>query len=391
MKRVLIVLLFALSFSCFINAGAAVGQDTASAPPSLALQINIGGHSTPSFDPVPATGVMTQWYTYFPRTPLWKEPEGVLPILAVRFAYRMKGERVSVRVTVHRGMKFYDVEEFVAEYEAATGESHVVSGLTKFGIVPFEFKVVKRAEVAPRVIAADNLTSSVEVVSAEVDRTSSAVRLLLRNHSPWGVTALKLQTVKAGVDLTTMWPLGREGQPLIEAGGVYEIKLGFSGAGVKQADGYAPVPPDSVKVTSALFSDGSYEGERQPAAQAAGNYAGYRIQLSRMLDLIHQSLNSPDADTPEAAARFKEKVLALGRDAEPSAVDEVFYAYPGLAEGERDGIKSAVEVAMSWLRQDVLAQLAPFEAGNVRGTVTFRWWLSNREKQFNEWLARLSH
>ena len=378
-----------LALCCLLAAGGAAAQEKAAAPPGLALWVKVAGRPQPMFMPVHATGGSTHWLTVFPRLPHWKEPEGVLPILAVRFALRMDGGRANVRVTVHRGVKFYDVEEFVAEYSAAAGDSYVVKELEKFGVQPFAFSVVRRAEAAPPAVGARYLTSSLEVVSAEADQGDSALKLVLRNLSPKPVMALKLETRKGRMRLSTMWPLGKEGRPIIEPGGVGEVRLGYGGGAEKAGEGYAPNVPEMVVVASALFADGSYEGELQAAAHAAAQYAGYRLQLKGVLELVRQALDSPDVDAPGAAAGFKEKVLALGRDAEPYAVDEVLNAYPDLAEGERESVKAQVEVAMSWLRRDVLAQLVPFEGNGAGRGISFRRWLTDREKQFGEWLARL--
>jgi hypothetical protein len=333
---------------------------------------------------------MTEWIGQFQRLPSWVEPAGALPILAVRFAHRMRGDRAFVRVTVHRGEKFYDVEEPVAEYEAAAGDHFVVKELEKFGIKPFEFDVARKVEAEPGEVEARFMTGSLRAVSARVDQRSSVVRVVLRNLSPKPVMALKLETRRGGQVMSIMWPLGREGRPVIEAGAEGEVAVGFGGGGgVMKGDGYAPALPDAVVVVSALFADGSYEGELRAASNAAAQYAGYRVQIARVLELVREALAAGDADAPGAAAKFKEKVLALGRDAEAHTVDEVFGSYAGLADGERESLKGSVEAAMDWMRRDVLAQVAPFEAKGAAGQLTFRGWLAAYDKSLSDWLARL--
>lgn len=389
MKRSRRHLILAQTLCCLLATGVASAQDASPAPPSLALVIGDAGGSQLSMTPVPPTGGITQWFPVFERLPGWKEPEGALPILAVRFAHRMEGARANIRVTIHRGIKFYDVEEFVSEYNAAAGDTYVVKELEKFGIKPFEFSIVKKVEAAPHAVAAKFRTSSLEAVSVEVDQKLSVVKLVLRNLSPKDVVALKLETMYGPQTIGTMWPLGTEGRPIVEAGGVGEVRMGYGHSAEKKDDGYAPSSPDAVVVLSALFADGSYEGELRAASHSAANYAGYRIYISRVLELTRQTLNSGDADKPGAGAKFKKSVLALGRDADPYTVEEVYNAYPGLAEGERELLKGEIEVAMSWMRQDVLTQVAPFEASGDGGKVTFRSWLAAYEQKLDAWLARL--
>jgi hypothetical protein len=389
MKRIRRYLILAQTLCCLLATGVASAQDASPGPPSLALMISGANGSQASTTTVPPTGVATQWFPMFERLPGWKEPEGALPILAVRFARRMDGARANVRVTIHRGVKFYDVEEFVSEYNAAAGDSYVVKELEKFGIKPFEFSVVKNVEAEPRAVAAKFHTTSLEAVSVGVDQKLSMVKLVLRNLSTKDVVALKLETRYGEQTVGTRWPLGVEGRPIVEAGGVGEVMMAYGDRAERKGDGYAPLPPDAVVVESALFADGSYEGELQAASHSAADYAGYRIYISRVLELARQTLNSGDADKPGAGARFKQGVLALGRDADPYTVGEVYNAYPGLAEGERELLKGEIETAMSWMRQDVLAQVAPFEANGVGGKVTFRDWLTAYEQKLDAWLARL--
>ncbi len=389
MKRIRKHLLLAQTLCCLLVAGVASAQDAAPAPSSLALVIGGAGGSQVSISPVPPTGVVTEWFPIFERLPDWKEPEGALPILAVRFARRMDGARANIRVTIHRGVKFYDVEEFVSEYNGAAGDTYVVKELEKFGIKPFELSIVKKVEAEPRAVAARFRTRSLEAVSVGVDQKLSMVKLVLRNHSPKDVVALKLETRYGEQTVSTRWPLGVEGRPIVEAGGVGEVMIACGDRAEKKGDGYAPLPPDAVVILSALFADGSYEGELQAASHSAANYAGYRIYIARVLELARQTLNSGDADKPGAGAGFKKSILALGRDADPYTVGEVYNAYPGLAEGERELLKGEIEVAMSWMRQDVLAQVAPFEANGDGGKVTFRSWLAAYEQKLDGWLARL--
>lgn len=392
MKSRLTILALTLA-ACHLAAAITLAQEQrAQGSPGLGLQIFTGNHQRPEFTSVPAGCGTTLWFGHFTRLPAWREPEGVLPILAVRLLLRAEEERAYVRVTIHRGVKFYETEEFVAEYRAAAGEAHTVGELKNFGVEPFRFKVVQREEVAPAELGVENLTYSIEVVSAEV-RTEKTphVKFVLRNLSPKRVMSLKLEIVKDGRALSTGWPLGVEGRALIEPGGLYETTHHVSG-GTETPGGYAPLLPDSVRVASVLFADRSYEGEVEAAAMSAAYYAGYRIQLARLLGLLGQARLAPEAKAPAAVSDFKEKVLALQSDADADAVAEVFDSFPGLEEGRRAKIKGDIEVAMSWLRRDVLAALAPLERGHggAGDGAYFRTWLKSRQDKFEQWLGRLS-
>lgn len=372
-------------------AGAAAQEKAPLAPINLSLQVLIGKSPVPSYTPLGPPG--TSWYNTYPRIPSWKEPKGTLPFRAVVLAHRREGDQAVVGVTIRRGKKFYDKTEFVAEHRAGLGETVTVGELAKFGFEPFSFKVVRREKVSIREIGVANLTHSIEVVSAEItDNKLIGVRLVLRNLSWKKVMGLKLDTRNEGRGGTIAWPLSTGGRILIEPGGEYEYILGFDGLGEEVAGGYVPEMPETVTVSSVLFADGSYEGELQPAANNAGNLAGYRLQLTRVLDLIRQSLASPDVNTPEAVSRLREEVCALSREADSPVVEEVSASYPGLNEKERAALRDSVEVAMNWVRQEVLAALTSLEhqAASRKNSPRFREWLEERQKFFDKWLASLT-
>ena len=384
-RNALALVLTAVAF--FLLPLSARGQQT-DTPPKLALQVFAGKQAAGSYISLDAPG--TNWFNPDPRIPSWKEPEGALPIKAVRFAHHQGGERVQVRVTIHRGVKFYDVEEFVAEYTARVGELYVVDGLKNFGIQPFRFRVVRQEKLPAREIGVGNLTYSVEVVSAMAsDEKRLSVKLVLRNNSPRKVMALKLKTVRDGHDTTIGSPLGRDGKALIEPGGTYETYLPVSGAGTEMEGSYVPQVPETVVISSALFAGGDYEGEVGPAANAAANYAGYRIGLVRILELIDRALDSAGGDEPQAIVELKKKIEELDREIDPAAVEALASAYPGLNEGERKGIEGAAEVPLSWLRQEMLGRLTALEKGPYKVRPDFREWLKERRRHLESWLTRL--
>ncbi len=376
--------------SCLLASAASAQEKRAQVSHGLGIQIFTDNTQQPQYVDAPADGGATLWFNHFKRLPEWREPAGVMPIMAVRFSRRTEGERVYVRVTIHRGVKFYETEEFVAEYRAGIGEGHTVNELKKFGIEPFRFSVVRREEIAPAEVGVANKTHSVEVISAETRTEKTAhVRLVLKNHSRQKVMSLKLQILKDGRWISMAWPLGVEGRALIEPGARYEASFPLGG-GVESPGGYVPLLPDSIQVASALFSDGSYEGEIEPAAKSAAHYAGYRIQLARLLGLIRRALRASEAKDPKALSDFREKVRALESEMDAATIGEAFDAFPGLEERQRAEVESAIEVAMSWLRRDVMVVLDQLEKRDAGDGAYFRAWLKGRRDTFEQWLERLS-
>lgn len=353
MKRSLSVLLLSLAFLQFITAAA---QEQSPPPIKLSLQIFFKQSQIPLY--VTADRPVASFYSSLPRIPSWREPEGVPPVHRIEVSHHRVGDYVFVRVSIGRGDKFRITSELVGEYKARLDESVVVNELTKFGFEPFRFKVVRRHRVELPEIGVANLTRSIKVMSAEaMDKEDVGVKVVLRNLSSKKVMGLELHILRGGRSVNILPTLGINGRALIEPGGEYKNFIGSGGSGEEVAGGYVPLMPETFKVASVLFADGSYEGEVVPAAWHAASLAGHRHQLIRVLGIIERALAAPDVHTPEAIARFKTQVSELNYEADPSVLEELVASYPGLNEKERETLQSLAAVHMYRLQQSVLGSL----------------------------------
>jgi hypothetical protein len=76
-------------------------------------------------------------------------------------------------------------------------------------------------------------------------------------------------------------------------------------------------PPNQlIEVATAVFSDGSYEGESDYAFTFRGYQTGRKAQLGRVIDLLEKAAKG----TSDAAA-LRENLSALNVDADPAAVE----------------------------------------------------------------------
>lgn len=390
MQRSLSVLLLSLAV-CHLTSASTAAQDQSQPPANLALQIFYAQSPTPQYASVDHS--RADWYGLPPRIPSWREPEGKLPVQSVRVSRYRVGEQVVVRVEVARGDKFSRTPEFVAEHRARLDESVTVSELAKFGFEPFRFRVVRRLKAALPDIGVANLTRSIRVSSAEAtDDKQIGVKIALRNLSPKKVKGLELHMLRGGRSERIALPLGTRGRVIIVPGGEYRTVLLFEGPGEEVAGGYVPAMPETFKVTSVLFADGSHEGEVLPAARGAASLAGERAQLVRVIGLAERALASPDLHTPEAVARFRARVSELGYEADPSVVERLAASYPGLDAKEQESLKDPVEFEMYRVRESVLVELAVVErqisAG--RNDKLFREWLTSKHEFFEKWLGSLT-
>jgi hypothetical protein len=131
------------------------------------------------------------WYGMFGRIPGWQLPKGALPIKAVRLVPYLRGEAVSVNVSVLRG-QYLDAESKVGSYKATENEAITVKELEAFGVEPFVIKVVRTTGYAD-LPTSQNKTTSVSVVGLEpIVARLPRYKLTLTNLSEKNISALSI-------------------------------------------------------------------------------------------------------------------------------------------------------------------------------------------------------
>lgn len=366
------------------------------APTGLALEVTYLKGRPPSYHVVPPPGPSKRgtWHALFGRVPGWRPPEGSLPTRAVNVVSRPEGDHVRVIVSVYQGERFHEKEAPVSTHTLRVNERAEVGELARFGVEPFVIKVVRVASLPMNPPALVSQAPSISLTGATVvgDATLPAHRVSVQNLSAKDVVALGVQVRVGGRQVIRTIKQGHDGERLMAGGGTYEFEL--PGArGARPVDGgYAPeAPPDQeVHITAAVFADGSAEGDAHTAASFRAFVYGRRAQIARLLPLLREALDAADkGDGASAAQRFHERVSALDDAAEASDVEALWGEFPTLDRGT--DLKTAMEVAMNGVRQDLLKEVEKFavsDAGRAAGR-PFRAWLGASKERFERWLARL--
>jgi hypothetical protein len=366
-----------------LSAAAAARQAAAPASGNLALQVVYFEGAPTAFQLVSRGPEMAwSWFGHFRTIPRPAATAQAPPVQAVKVSSRAEGAGVRIVVTVFMGEQHFDREEPVGTYAAGVGEEVVVRELERFGVAPFRItpRRVGLNPAAPPVVV--NKTQSIEAAVAGFEGVTA--KLSLRNLSAKRVQAVEYRETREGRTVWTRFATEGEGRPLIEPGGEYAYGIPRARRGQVSPDGlYIPEAPESILIASAVFEDGTYEGEALTAARLAAKYEGERLQLARSLPLLRQA-----AAQPGAAARLRAQVGALGIEAPPAAVESILKRYPGLDAPGRDFVKVVMEVSLHVLRQELLDELAGLEKEAAGGGRLGGWLAAKREK-FEGWLSRL--
>jgi hypothetical protein len=385
------VVLIGLLVACFLQVTVqAQGEKQTDPPPPtrLALEVIYWKGNRPAYNPVPNN----VWYGHFRRIEGWKAEGDVLPVQAVNIASRVEGTAVRVVVSVHLGKKLFEKQDEVGSYLLQENERLTVYDMTAFGLEPFEVSVIR---VEPKSASVPGVTSnarSVEVRNVEaIDSTFPMFKLTLRNTSGKNISALFVEMFADGRLRTSAMPHSLEGAPLIVAGETYEYKRQLNNDARQSGGGFTPetAPHQTLVIKTAVFDDGTYEGDAKSAAQYRAVALGDRTQLAQLLARYNKALQSTESDVELVLESLLEQVNTLGTEADSLAVDKLLSDFSGVVD--RAFLKTVIEVSMFELKKGVLKAIGEFKqkqsSANNREAVR-AWLVSNRDR-YQKWHDRL--
>lgn len=398
MKRLHLLILSASLMVCSFASAKAQGVQPPQARPTptgFALEVTFVKENAPAYQAVPAAEakMIGAWYAGFRQASAWQSTDG-LKVLAVNVISHVEGDGVRINVSVYLGKRFFDKEQTVANYLAHENEKRTIDELTEFGVEPFEIKMVRVEPSAPDPPPVISQASSIQIVNIENNRsTLPSYKLTLRNLSAKNVRALEIRIMAGGKINLVGQRRDAEDKTLIAPGSVYEIIEPGAERTRRTMDGFEPdIPPEQqIVIATAVFEDGSYEGDALPAARIIAMLRGRRIQLARLVELMQKALAAPDLNSTAALENFKAQVSSLDDEVEQSALDQLAADFPALSENEKKGFSTAFQVSMHRLRTSLLDDLKEVEKtqGLKPDSDAFRLWLAENKERYERWLARL--
>ena len=288
------------------------------------------------------------WYAGFQLVPGFKLPAGVLPVEAVKFYTREDNGAVKLKVTILRG-KNIEFEDYVAEYTVGL-DKIAIRELANFGVVPFEVSLVRSPSTAAYLPKTNNSTKSLIVSVEPVVSNMPAYKIRVLNSSAKPVAGFSYNTWLEGSRRYTGMPQQFDGTPLITPGSSYEKVFPYALKTTTQSTGEVPQPIEGLQlnVVAVIFVDGTYEGDRIEAARFRGYKIGEKIQLSRILEVLH----SKSAASWETLAP---KVDQLTYRISAADVGPLLTEFQGLPDAEVENLRSAAEVSANRIEKDFAA------------------------------------
>jgi len=213
-------------------------------------------------------------------------------------------------------------------------------------------------------------------------------RVVVRNTSPTAARAIEVVTAIGGRPGVVGNRAGRDGTPIVDGGGLVSIDLPPSIAGT------ANTAPAEIRITSALWMDGSSSGLPKPAAARLVSDAGQAMQLQFVVELLRGAAAEPAA-AADAVTRLRAGLNAMAIEPNPPAIDDVLkrptVQQAGLTRAE---VNEILRSSFSEVKTYVLRDLTTFESGLAasgasRGAAQAAW-VKQATERYSAFLSRLT-
>jgi len=380
-----------------VPAAKVYAQQDVPAPTRLALEVTFYSGRKPAYETVPGPDSKPSgaWFGLFGRIASWQAPAGAQPIEAVRVISRVEGDAVRVTVSTLSGSKALENEQRVGTYLIRETEKISIDDLKRFGIEPFQIKLVRVNPNIPPVppVILKGVESVVVINSMAKETTLPSYRIILRNQSSKNIVGLGVDVVAGGRVQLTSKPRGIDGQPLIAAGKEYWLTVAAPNRAQPTLGGYVPTSPSDqqIQIKASVFDDGTYEGDAETAAAVRGYRAGEKMVLPRLIPLLEGALNSSNANLTEALGSLESQVSSVGTDADPQIVQTLTSEFPQESDARSREIKATMEVSATTIKSNLLKEIHTLENEGAQSLNAdlYRTWLTKTRDRYEKWLSRL--
>lgn len=317
------------------------------------------------------------------RIPEWKASENAAETIGLRLQFWIEAGLPRIEVQAFLGNlknppRPYEWEKQpttkVVTRELPIDETITITEAEAFGIVPFQVKAFRAQPWSVGPPQVTNKTQALTVLSLSESRP--VYTLLVRNLSHKAINAVHWYGLENGKKENGS---GMSGVPLIPAGKPFEIRqrFGFAEEKIQSEPVEMPSSTREIVIAAILFSDGTFEGEPDEAAEMAAETSGERIQLIR----IHRILKKISATAGQESVRLntlKNEIKALSEEVDAKLTDELRAQFAGASEDMRNRrIRDEIANGLRFVKTDVLRDIERFERQqeNAPAQVNFESWL----------------
>ena len=330
------------------------------------------------------------WTPMFPRVAGWQPAAGERDVEAVQFAWSRVEDGVQVKVSVLRGRPHQE-DIPVATVLVRPAATVVVEAVRTFGVETLHLSLSSAPRAAVDLPRATSAVAGIVVLGVETAQSGAPrYRVTLQNTSQLNVRAFTVEAYREGRLALGGRRAGMEGRPMIDAGGTYILDVPISMA---TASNFAPAarPADEIKITSALWADGSVDGDAKKALETVASDYGYVLALAPIADAHRRAAADAAADPRAALDRLRAAINAVPIEPADDAVTvaRLQMRYPQLVD--EAATRSLVRIGTQAVKTATLKDLATLEerARDLRADDLARA-LAQAAERYADWRARLT-
>lgn len=280
------------------------------------------------------------------------------PITSKVFVWAIQqNEQWHIRVSIGTG-EFFDAGDYqVGDFKLSSNQRATVPAVTKFGLSPLRvgvMKIVRQPVGKPRFV---NLTESISLESMEANNLPDPFKLTLKNNSARDLIAIQYNTFGAKGFLDLKWFSSGLLKPLVKASENYKLEVNSEDKSCGDEEGYSPKQLHKIDLVSAVFADGTYEGEPGLAALVKGTALGNRRNLERVIQSIGYL-----TDAAELAQQLDYLQQNMNEEADPYLVDTLRAMFPTITADGTDALTNYIRSGMHEVKTSLLTDAQHLQA-----------------------------
>lgn len=364
---------------CVVNA---VAQEASSGFPEFVVEVNrANGCVVAPVSPKNNAGYLL--YT-LPR------PAKVLPDKAgqpipskVFVSARQDGEQWHVKVSIGTG-EFFDAGDFlVGDFRLTPNQRATVTEVSKFGMAPIRVGVMKIIRGQAGKPQFTNLTQSVSLQSMEVMSLPDPFKLTLKNTSDQDLIAIQYNAFGPRGFLGLKWLSPGLLTPLIKSGQNYALTVNSEDNSCSGEEGYRPNQTRRIDLVSAIFADGTYQGEPALPALIKGTALGNKRNLLNVVQTIGHI-----SDATQLSQQLINLEEGMNEEAEVTLVETLRSMFPMLTPESTPALTNYVRSGMHEVKVNLKrdAQRLDIIIKRNNSELTGRW-IKGIKKKYEQWFA----
>ena len=381
-------LLLALVFLAGVMPGTPRAQQNADPPANLMLTVRYADGRLTQHAVGPTPGRV--WTPLFPRLLGWTPPAGQTPIDAIQYSWNRTEGGVQVTVSVLR-FKPNHQETPVATVTVRADAAVPIDALRLFGAEAVQLSLSSAPRVTASLPLLTSAVAAIAVIGVELAPDGGPRYLVtVKNVATVDLRIFSLDVYRGGRLTLSGGRRGPEGRPIIDASATYAFDVPIS---MSTASNFTPVaqPADEIRITSALWTDGSVDGNVRKALETVAVDYGMFLQLTPVIDAYRRVTADAPADLRAAIEQLRATTAALSIDPGDDAVTvaRLRMRFPELVDAVN--ARSLVKTGMDVVRTTALKDVSALEemARTAKADDVARA-LSQAAERYAAWRARLA-